>query len=51
MRMKTSEPCSVNETILGMKSKPGENFLSLQCKDKGEGGGWKILLVKIAVHK
>ena len=28
----------------------GENVLSLQCKDKGEGGGLKILLVKIAIH-
>ena len=36
---------------LGMESKSGENFLSLQCKDKGEGGGLKILLVKIAIHK
>ncbi len=36
---------------LGIESKPGENFLSLQCKDKGEGGGLKILLVKIAIHK
>ncbi len=34
-----------------MKSKPGENFLSLQCKDKGEGGGLRISLVKIAIHK
>ncbi len=35
---------------LGMESKSGENFLSLQCKDKGEGGGLRILLVKIAIH-
>ncbi len=33
-----------------MESKSGENFLSLQCKDKGEGGGLKILLVKIAIR-
>ncbi len=32
---------------LGMESKLGENFLSLQCKDKGEGGGLMISLVKI----
>ncbi len=32
-----------------MESKPGESFLSLQCKDKGEGGGLRILLVKIAI--
>ncbi len=36
---------------LGMESKSGENFLSLQCKYKGEGGGLRILLVKIAIHK
>ncbi len=35
---------------LGIESKQGENFLSLQCKDKGEGGGLKILLVKIVIH-
>ena len=33
---------------LGMESKSGEN---LQCKDKGEGGGLRILLVKIAIRK
>ncbi len=36
---------------LGMESKLGENFLSLQCKDKGEGEGVRISLVKIAIHK
>ncbi len=34
-----------------MESKSGENFLSLQCKDNGEGGDLRILLVKIAIHK
>ena len=33
-----------------MESKLGENFLSLQCKDKGEGGGLTISVVKIAIH-
>ncbi len=28
-----------------MESKSGENFLSLQCKDKGEGGGHMFVLV------
>ncbi len=37
--------------FLVIESNPGENFLSLQCKDKGEGGCLKILLVKIAIHK
>ncbi len=29
-----------------MESKSGENFLSLQCKDKGEGGGPRIFARK-----
>ncbi len=32
--------------ILWMESKWGENFLSLQCKDKGEGGGLMIFTCK-----
>ena len=33
-----------------MESKLSENFLSVQCKDKG-GGGLMISLVKIVIHK
>ena len=32
--MQTGNSCVFT---LGMESKSGENFLSLQCKDKGEG--------------
>ena len=37
--------------VLGIESKMGEIFLSLQYKDKVEGGGLKILHVKIAICK
>ncbi len=30
----------------GMESKPGENFLSLQCKDRGGGGSLRIFVRK-----
>ncbi len=32
-----------------MESKPGENFLSLQCKDRGGEGVWRFSSVKIAI--
>ena len=36
-------------TDLGMESKPDENFLSLQCKDRGGEGVQEFLSVKIAI--
>ena len=37
----------VVECLLWMESKLCEDFLSSQCKDKGEGGGLVISLVQI----